>query len=564
MRLKTKEHLVLALFVIILSFLSISTMLHSSYTVNEPIYVMAGYYYLSEGQTFYTGHPIFTHILAAIPLQFIDVNAPNPSTIPHPFEFAREEFLFYENNDPDKIMFLARLPFLFLALIFGYFLFRWIRELYGLTPATLGLFLYTFNPETIWNASIVMTDLPVAGFMLISTYYFWKYLKENKHSSLIISGVFFGLAIASKSTGIFLLPIYVVLLLWFKKYSIKDLAKTFLLLGLLGVVIFSIINIMDIHPVYNAKNPFYTISSNFRSPERLSKIVGDVTSIKPIQNILIFTLTDLPVPGSSSIQAYASQFLHSINGHAQYFLGEYTNHGRWYYYFFLYLIKTPLALLILFALSLIFYRRLKKDGNDEAALLLSLGAFLFIFSFIVRLNLGLRHTLYILFLGIIFTSKIFQFRNFREKKKIMKCIVAVLLIWYLLTAILIFPSYTTYFNELIGGPINGPYYAVDEMDWGQDLINLKTYMDKNNITSIKLRYNGFEDPLYRKINYEQLNCTEEPGLIAISVATLYGRFWTEGNNTIDLNCFAWLRKQKPIDTIGYSIYIYNVTSNDLE
>lgn len=565
MKNKTKGLLIFSIASLIFILLAIYAMLNMSYTANEPIYIMAGYYYITEGETFYTGHPILTHIISALPLLFIDVDVPDPETIYHPFEFARKDWLYYEDNDADTIMFWARLPFLFLSLLFAWYLFRWVKELYGLFPGTIALIFYIFNPDIIWDSVVVMTDMAVAGFMFISCYYLWKYCKEERKLHLILTGMFFGLAISTKSTALFILPVYLAMFLLYRKTEKKKQScKDIFTIGILALILFSLMGIADIAPTYNQENPFYFQSEGSRSEERLESIAKEFTENTFLQNIIVTSLKDIPVPGSASVQAYISQFKHRADGHLQYFWGEYTQHGVWYYYLGAYLIKTPLALLICFFISIIAWKKLKtKEKADNWIPFIAIGILFFIFSFILKLNIGLRHTLIILLFMIVCSAKVFQWQKWENFFS--KTILCILVLWYILASLLIAPFFIPYFNELVG-PEHGPEYMLDtSVDFGQDLKTLKEYMEEKNITTIKLRYSGFERPEYRNISYELLECEPSTGIIAVSVNVLYGQFWQEGTeNDFNWECFAWLREREPIERVGYSIYIYNITEQNIQ
>ena len=538
-------------------------MIHTSAIFSEPIYIMGGYYYLSQGETFDTGHPILTHIIAATPLLFLHLDAPDPASISHPYEFARKEFLYYGNNDPDTILFWARIPFLFLSFFFACYVFRWVRELYGIIPATSALVLYIFNPDIIWASTVVMTDLSLAGFMFVSCYYLWKYLKTNKRGDFFFWALFFALALASKSTALFAIPIYASMYLIYKGIPYKKILKDFLLLGCIVLLVFTIINIRDIHPLYDATNPFYAQSPESRSDARLQNLTEEFTNSPFLQKTLIFLMTKVPVPGEASFSAYAAQFRHRVTGQAQYFMGEYSNHGVWYYYFFEYLVKTPFSLLLLLTFSLFLFMHLKtKEWKDELTLLAPIIIFLGITSFMMKLNLGLRHTLIVHFFLIVFVAKVFQYKKYENK--VLPFLLGGLLICYIIFSLLFAPSYIAYFNSFLS-PQDAPQFVIgDSMDLGQDLINLGGYMKDNNLTEIKLRYAGFEHPEYRNITYENLSCEPTTGMLAVSVDALYGgSFWYEGNQTIDQKCYAWLQQQNPITRIGYTIYIYNITEEDL-
>ena len=83
----------------------------------------------------------------------------------------------------------------------------------------------------------------------------------------------------------------------------------------------------------------------------------------------------------------------------------------------------------------------------------------------------------------VFVSKIvnLKFKNL-NLRYYFKIFIILLIIWYVLSSILIYPHYLAYFNEFVGGPNNGYKYMVDSnLDWGQDLKGLKQYMAKNDI-----------------------------------------------------------------------------------
>lgn len=545
--------------------LAITSMWNNSYTDVEPLYIFQGYSYLTTGYTYNSASPILTGLIASIPLLFIDVDFPPFEEVYHPWEYSRMDFLYYGDNDPDKIIFLSRLPMVILSLIFAIYIFKWANELYGIKAGLFALFIYVLNPDILTNSTWVTTDLPVAGFMFICLYYYWKLnaFEEKKIKNLILSGVFFGLAFTTKSTALFLLPMFIILP-WFFKKDVRFIISKIAILILVGITVFLLINIADIAPIYSNDDPFYNHIEGSRTPERLESLLKIVTDNQFIQNGMRFVLTEVPIPGAHSIQSHLGQIPRAKTGQPQYFLGQFTDHGTWYYYSFVYMIKTPIALILLFIGSLLFLNRLKsKKRENEFYLLTIIGIFFFIVSFLMGLNLGLRHTLLIHLVGFVFISKIIKQINFNV---LTKAVITLLMIWYILASLLIYPHYISYFNEFIGGPDNGYKYLVDSnLDLGQDLKRLSFYIKEKNITDFKFKYAGFENPEYRGINnYKELNCTPTDGYIIISATALVGNLWHTGALKPDVRCFEWLRKLEPIDKVGYSIFIYNVTKQDLE
>jgi hypothetical protein len=132
------------------------------------------------------------------------------------------------------------------------------------------------------------------------------------------------------------------------------------------------------------------------------------------------------------------------------------------------------------------------------------------------------------------------------------------------------PHQLAYFNELVGGPGNGYHYLSDSnIDWGQDLKGLKTYMQRNRLKRIYLSYFGTALPAYYGIDYQyapstfSLACCPSfsgpPGardILAISVVNLQD---TMGGGLSHF--YDWLRRRVPIAKIGYSIYLYDITGD---
>jgi len=133
-----------------------------------------------------------------------------------------------------------------------------------------------------------------------------------------------------------------------------------------------------------------------------------------------------------------------------------------------------------------------------------------------------------------------------------------LTIWYMMSSLLIAPHYLSYFNELAGGSHNGNKYLLDSnLDWGQDLKGLSLYIKEKKIENLKVFYWGNDSCAYRKIKCQRKTCNPEPGLFAVSVNHLMGL--TKRSQ----QCLKWLLKHNPIDKIGYSIFIYNISPEQI-
>jgi hypothetical protein len=115
----------------------------------------------------------------------------------------------------------------------------------------------------------------------------------------------------------------------------------------------------------------------------------------------------------------------------------------------------------------------------------------------------------------------------------------------------------SYFNELIGGPKNGPKHLLgSNVDWGQNLYFLKKWYNKHpEARPIKIVYSSTDtlDRLGIKDNQQLLAQGLEAGWFAIGIHELYG----------SSKQYEYFKQIEPVDRIGYSIYIYHITPEDV-
>ncbi|MBZ0257585.1 hypothetical protein K8I31_16080, partial [bacterium] len=179
-------------------------------------------------------------------------------------------------------------------------------------------------------------------------------------------------------------------------------------------------------------------------------------------------------------------------GHLGYLIGRYSYSGFVYYYPILFLIKTPIPLLLIFGFGayLLFRRRVAVDRSALRIMLIIPCVYLLILMFFNTAAIGYRHALpllpYLLVLcGGASASHLLK-QNFRWRVSLF-----ALIAWCVFEALAAHPNYISYFNELIGGSKNGRHYAVDSnLDWGQDLIILNEYIDKHDLGEPYLFYFG--------------------------------------------------------------------------
>jgi hypothetical protein len=485
---------------------------HESATWDEVTYLGVGNYLLTKHHWDVTAtilHPPLSYYAAAVPLLFFPVRYHRDPGDTLGL-FIGKSVLTNERNKDNLLLDLARLPMVFIALLAGLVAYFWGRELYGRQSALLALVFFTFCPNMLAHAHLITPDIAITTFSLLTMFFLWKLLRDPRLIWSTLGGLALGCALLSKFTGALLLPVCVVLIgLW----RIRGMKIPWLhCLFFFGLGALAIFVGYQCHPAHYW-------------------------------------------------QGIAYQHAHAAGGHPAFLSGRLSSSGWRRYFITAFILKTPVALLLLLvaATVLVFVNRKNTQWTDVAFLIVP-AATVFGFFSVMRQDIGLRYILPVYPFLFIFAAGT---AGPLLKKTAGKIAMIVLATWYIAASIFIQPHFLAYFNELCGGPANGYRYLVDSnLDWGQDLINLKRYMCKNNIDTINLSYFGQDLPERYGIAYRWLpslrlgNAHPErsfvmprKGWFAISATNLQGVY-------IDKSIFARFKDHEPVARIGYSIFIY--------
>jgi len=144
------------------------------------------------------------------------------------------------------------------------------------------------------------------------------------------------------------------------------------------------------------------------------------------------------------------------------------------------------------------------------------------------------------------------------------------LTWSVASTLAVFPHELSYFNEIVGGPLNGGAHLLDaNLDWGQDLLELKHWYDAHPVARpFHLAYfgQGFIDPRTAGIEFARIPFTREyrgrefhpgiasefsPAWFAVSANDMHGYAY----NGEAVDDYRWLKQLPPTVLAGYSIQV---------
>jgi len=607
--------------------------------VDEIAHIPAGYSYL-KFQDFRLNpeHPPLIKDLAALPLLFVD-DLTFPTDIPAWSEEINGQwecgwkFIYERGNDPEMMFLYTRfLPMLLLFLL-GIYVYKWTRELFGIKAGLLATTLYAFSPNIIAHSHYVTTDFGVTVFMFISVYYFTKFIKKPGWWTMILATITFALASLAKFSAVLLIPYFGLLLLAaiiVRREQIKDffgsklfksqIAKRVWIYIVVGLVIAILGHVLVMIPYLH-----HTAKMSTELHERLiTESIPQDDGIGSAARSVLLQIAGLP--GGKAMSTYFTGavmvFARVGGGNSAFLLGDYQNEGWWYFYLVSFLLKVPIAMLILTfsAIGIGFVALSKnwkkvipgyvyqtKEGQEVESwggksqngfarwydrvcklvwnrfnvfVLITIMLMFWVAGFNSKANIGLRWMLptfpfmYVIVSGAV----LYCLRNLRKRAVLSGktgwfdfslFVTTALVVWYMLSSLFAYPFYLSYFNEFIGKNENGYQYSVDSnLDWGQDLNRLAKWVEQNSIDHIYVDYFGGGVPDHsigkdKVTAWHSKETLPPPGSYLAISATFYqmSEFFARRQNEVS---YIEMLGREPDYFIDSSILIYEITEEDHE
>ncbi len=549
--------------------LALTSMVNKAPTFDEQGFIVRGLAYLRGYQQIRVGHPLGINVLNAVLLAFdesVSLPLDDPSWTGSSFHRPAELFLWEMGNDVEHIMFLARLPSIWLGLLLAAVVGRWAWQISA--RRWVGLLALTFvalDPNILAHTRLATTDLGLTAFALLAGYTLWGFLSSPSWAKALLAGASFGLLQNTKFTALLFIPLFALVIgiglgqWWVEKWRFQEEGSNWLA----AFPWRPLLMLLVAYPLAALLTLWGTNGFDISSmPADLPLLAGLSGKTMPLAHYLE-QLLDI----GGRLRVGTPSFL----------LGQYSEQGWWYYFPVAFLLKTPLPTLILLAWGMAAFLfclvRKRRQGRclkplDSAALLVP-GLGFFIIALTTDINLGYRHILPILPFLVLFAAAAVGSgtRSFLPRRRIYAA--TLLSFWLAIVTLIIYPDFLSYFNVLAGGPDNGWRSLVDSnLDWGQDLDDLPDWMAENGVDEVWLSYFGEARPEQYGIAYQGLDSfpprlmnpqarpfapsNPAPGIYAISATNLQGVHFTNHDQ------FAWFREQQPLDKLGYSLFLFQV------
>jgi 4-amino-4-deoxy-L-arabinose transferase-like glycosyltransferase len=531
--------------------LALTSAVQKSPTMDEQNHIARGAAYLGTGDSRLSiEHPPLVNVLSALPAHLLlDLHLPLDTIwweAAEWYHFA-DLFLWEVNPNAEQIVFLARLPIIGLGMITATLAFRWASVRFGPWSGVLAAAFCALDPNILAHTRLSTTDVGGTCLVFMAAYALWRTLRRPSWPGALGSGLALGLALSAKLSNLLFVPILGLAVLadgladgrrnrshGGTKGRLRRAARNLALLTF--AVLLGLLTVW-------ANYGFHVGSSEENGP-----LVPAPPYVKGVRAILAF----------------------SAGGRSGYLLGQYSDQGWWYYFPVAFAVKTPLAALA--ALLLATWLALRRPRRDDI-LLLAPPAIYFLASMTSSLNIGYRHLLPVLPFLAVHISRLAQpigrSSASSPTNRAYRILSVLLVLWLISTTLTIYPHFLAFFNTIGGGPREGWRILVDSnIDWGQDLKELKTWMAREGLDRVRLSWFGSARPEAYGIAYDLLpgvphgffewetpafnRDQPEPGVYAISVTNLVGVVLP------DHDLYAWFREREPDAKAGYSVFIYEV------
>jgi hypothetical protein len=434
-------------------------------------------------------------------------------------------FVYASGNDGDRMMFSGRCVQILLALGVGALIFFWVRSATANDIAALGaLALWVFNPNALGYGHLITTDIGVTLGFATAVMLFGRFLEQPTRKAAVLAGAATGFALVMKLTAVVLGPVFLALtaLRWkqLKSPGVNAWKLTAIVIGAMWLVL-----LMVYFPRWSPPPSL---------PESQAVALGVPGWFRSFRPLLI--------PGDF-FKGLALTLGHSKGGHDAYLMGQWSNHGWWYYYPLAFFFKSPLAFVILTITgAAVFIKNFKSAQTLELAAWIGVIVFLAL-AMTSNVNIGVRHLLPIFPLLCVGAGC--------AVPRLQRWLVGGLVAWQFVVAVLAYPLYLQFFSEAVGGAQNGYKYLLDSnYDWGADAVRLKKFMEERGIGHIYLDYFGTQFSIeYLKIPNTRVNAEQArqivQGTLVVSASQLMRPEW------------AWLRdSRQPIARVAHTLFVY--------
>jgi len=510
----TKTSVTVVLLLAFMALLSGGAALRESVTIDEVAHIGAGVSYVQKlDMRMNLEHPPLAKVLAAIPLAIRGVHA-DYSHLSWTFsgkgaqEFLGEwvwgHWLIMRWNDPVSTVMWARVPMLLLTLVLGLVIYVFGSRLGGVWGGLLCLCAYVSMPAFLTFGPLVITDVAITLFWVLAVWQLPAMWRSPSRGTVVKYGLILAGAFLSKFSSGLLFFVFIAVALslrWrgvpeqptdklarrsWRRRAWRNLAMT---------TLYAAVFVYIFYLIFSWHQPTDTLSliPHFPASPLLRRVLMPVWLY--LGGVLLFAV--------------------SAGTRSTYILGHAYSHGVWFYFPTLFVLKSPLAFLLLLLLALgiaVLSKRRSLERSEMRqpsalpggmefhwrAVWVSLVVFVAV-CMLNRLDISIRHFLIALAMLILLLAPLPRMlRSLRDTNWIGAragtWVTVGLAFASLATAVWAYPNFLPFLNLLsLGRP---GYLLVNDsnIDWNHALPEVEKFVQQRRLDHILLDEYGFAEP----------------------------------------------------------------------
>ena len=494
-------------------------------------------------------------------------------------------FLFCVGNDPDRILFWARMPIIALSIALGAIIYLFAEAKFDRGTALMATLLYAFSPTVLAHSRYVTTDLAATFGFTIAILSYLAFLELPSSRRTFAAGIAIGVALLAKFSTILLLVLLPIILAeWLvaapctlgsrwpadaRKLITKSTLAVIMGMSIVWCAYAILLRNNSIETTLQRTAVFLV---QFNCPAWLALVITQLSR------------TILLRPFGEYLLGVASVYAHVLHGGDPiYFMGITTPDASHLYFPTLYLLKESIPEHLLLAIAVFAAFRSARRLDRNAQLItrafirhhfteLAIATFVILYWIMaLRSNfmVGIRHLLPTFPLLYVLVARRLSVwgglarcrepaGSFVDRRRYL---LMALFGWVIAESVFIYPHYLCYYNELAGESLNGHWYAGGaNYDWGQDQRRLQRFLNEHGIQRVSVAADEPESlKYYLGDAYIPWKISWGPphGWFAISATwrdKLVSQWLRKSGKSGVL--FPWLVAATPVERAGYCYWLY--------
>ena len=562
------KHIPLALATILLLLMALlvgGAMRRESITVDEVAHLGAGVSYLQKlDLRMNQEHPALPKILAALPLVIRGVHT-DYSNVSWSFsastfgnmlgEWSWGNSVALLWNEPASTVFWARVPMLTLTLLLGLLVYRRAARIGGPWGGLLCLAAYISTPAFIVFGPLVLTDIPVALFVLLTIWSFADLWREPSPHNVAVMGFFLAAAVLSKYSAGALLFCFLAFRLSLRWLPLPDVPadrqelRLWRRLRARAMWKGAFVAAVAVYAVY--------LIFSWNQPSDSLQILGHSGPALILRRLLMPAWLYLR---GLAIFAFSSQ-------RPTYLLGHSYPQGRWFFFPIVFLLKSTLAFLLMLTLAIpvawMGRNKLKPASLIPAEYafhwrLIWISLLLFTLSCLISpMTISIRHFTIPILLMILLLAPVPRVLELLWERgwapaRALLTTYALLAVISVATIYSHYPYFMPFVNYLGFGQPNYWLMSDSNLDWNQALPEVRQFVQQRGIKHVLVDPYAFIDPAAYVPQAQFWDCQTPTAADAEQWAVVSAAMVEDSANCL------WLMNYPHIAIAGGSMYAFEL------